>query len=129
MQEVKDMVQDVGKEINPNQETFVNHEGLKRVYKPKDRTKSESVPSSPMKPESELEMVKRISENQADVISFIASMKEREVVEGEPKENEFQRLQRVVNREFRHTLTPSIAQGHRDSRRPSFKQQQEVTDY
>ena len=65
-------------------------------------------------------MVKRISERQTDNMSFIASMKDREVIIGEPKENEFQRLQRVVNREFRNTLTPSIAQGHRDSRRPSF---------
>ena len=33
---------EVGKEINPNKETFVNEEGLKRVYKPKEQREAEA---------------------------------------------------------------------------------------
>ena len=41
MQEVQGMVE-VGKQINPNQGPFINHEGLKRVYKPKVRGEKEN---------------------------------------------------------------------------------------
>ena len=34
MEKQKGMIE-IGKEINPAQEAYVNHEGLKRVYKPK----------------------------------------------------------------------------------------------
>ena len=40
MQEVQNMTE-VGKQINPAQGPFINHEGLKRVYKPKVRGEKE----------------------------------------------------------------------------------------
>ena len=58
---------EVGKQINPNQGPFVNHEGLKRVYKPKVRAEKEN---------QELELINQISESQKDDLKFIESLKE-----------------------------------------------------
>ena len=61
---------EVGKQINPNQGPFVNHEGLKRVYKPKVRAeKNEEI-------DKELELINQISESQTENLKFIESLKE-----------------------------------------------------
>jgi len=44
---------------------FINHEGLKRVYKPKNRDE-----------EGSALMIKQISENHDDTLKFIESLKE-----------------------------------------------------